>query len=82
MKHLVLQIKGKIVAADIIQKINLELNDQGIDLSLNVNNITGKSTFVSTSSSKTINFNLDNSFNCDNSNNKIFKSYINKITKI
>ena len=25
---------------------------------------------------ETINFNLDNSFNCDNSNNKIFKSYI------
>lgn len=69
---------GKLVAADIIQKINFELNNQGIDLSLNVDSITGKSTFVSTSSSsKTINFNLDNSFNCDNSSNKIFKSYIN-----
>ena len=68
--------QGKLVAADIIQKINLELNDQGIDLSLNVDSITGKSKFVSTSSSKTINFNLDSSFNCDNSSNKNL-SYIN-----
>ena len=67
---------GKLVAADIIQKINIELNDQGIDLSLNVDSITGKSKFSSTSS-KTIYFNLDSSFNCDNSSNKIFKSYIN-----
>ena len=67
---------GKLVAADIIQKINIELNSQGIDLSLNVDSATGKSKFISTSS-KTIHFNLDGSFNCDNSSNKIFKSYIN-----
>lgn len=67
---------GKLVAADIIQKINSQLIFQGIDLSLNVDSITGKSRFNSTSS-KTIHFNLDSSFNCDNSSDKIFKSYIN-----
>ena len=64
---------GKLVAADIIQKINSQLIFQGIDLSLNVDSVTGKSKFISTSS-KTIHFNLDGSFNCDNSSNKIFKS--------
>ena len=64
---------GKLVAADIIQKINIEFNNQGIDLSLNVNNITGKSDFFS-NSSKIIDFNLDISFNCDNNNSK---NYIN-----
>ena len=67
---------GKLVAADIIQKINSQLIFQGIDLSLNVDSITGKSSFNSTSS-KTIHFNLDSSFNCDNTSDKIFKSYIN-----
>ena len=62
---------GKLVAADIIQKINIELNDQGIDLSLNVNSITGKSKFKNNSFQNIeIKFNLDSSFNCDNNNSK------------
>tara|TARA_Y100000591_G_scaffold329566_1_gene358400 strand:- start:213 stop:1421 length:1209 start_codon:yes stop_codon:yes gene_type:complete len=70
---------GKIIATDLIKKINDKLSDLSIDLSLSVANETGKSEFKTTEvSNQIIQFNFDNSFNCDNSNNnKVFKNYIN-----
>jgi hypothetical protein len=70
---------GKIIATDLIKKINDKLSDLSIDLSLSVVSETGKSEFKTNDvSNQIIQFNFDNSFNCDNSNNnKIFKNYIN-----
>ena len=71
---------GKIIATDLIKKINEKLSDLSIDLSLSVVSETGKSEFKTTTTTpnQIIQFNFDNSFNCDNSNNnKVFKNYIN-----